>query len=102
MFRGNSIYHGLATEFSRRFSRGLFFKTAYTWSHALDDSTADIKSTLLAPRRPQDFTDMRSEWGTSFLDRRHRFTQTLIWDTPWFNTSSNKLARYALGGYVIS
>ena len=46
LFRGNSIYHGLATEFSRRFSKGLFFKTAYTWSHALDDSTADVKSTL--------------------------------------------------------
>ncbi len=102
LFRGNSIYHGLATEFSRRFSKGLFFKTAYTWSHALDDSTADVKSTLLAPRRPQDFTDMTSEWGTSFLDRRHRLTQTLIWDTPWFKTSSNKLARYALGGYILS
>jgi hypothetical protein len=102
LFRGNSIYHGLATEFSRRFSKGLFFKTAYTWSHALDDSTADVKSTLLAPRRPQDFTDMKSEWGTSFLDRRHRLTQTLIWDTPWFKSSSNKLARYALGGYVLS
>ena len=89
-------------EFSRRFSKGLFFKTAYTWSHALDDSSADIKSTLLAPRRPQDFSDMKSEWGTSFLDRRHRLTQTLIWDTPWFNASSNKLARYALGGYVLS
>jgi hypothetical protein len=102
LFRGNSIYHGLATEFSRRFSRGLFFKTAYTWSHALDDSTADVKSTLLTPRRPQDFTDMRSEWGTSFLDRRHRLTQTLIWDTPWYQNSSNKFARYALGGYVLS
>ncbi|HSR09774.1 MAG TPA: carboxypeptidase regulatory-like domain-containing protein [Bryobacteraceae bacterium] len=102
LFRGNSIYHGLATEFSRRFSKGLFFKTSYTWSHALDDSTADVKSTLLAPRRPQDFSDMKSEWGTSFLDRRHRLTQTLIWDTPWFNTSANELARYALGGYVFS
>jgi len=102
LFRGNSIYHGLATEFSRRFSKGLFFKTAYTWSHALDDSTADVKSTLLAPRRPQDFTDMTSEWGTSFLDRHHRLTQTVIWDTPWFKNSSHKLARYALGGYVLS
>ncbi|MDP9113908.1 MAG: carboxypeptidase-like regulatory domain-containing protein, partial [Acidobacteriota bacterium] len=102
LFRGNSIYHGLATELSRRFSKGLFFKTAYTWSHTLDDSTADLKTTLLSPRRPQDFTDMKSEWGTSLLDRRHRLTQTLIWDTPWFKTSSNKLAHYALGGYVLS
>ena len=102
LFRGNSIYNGLATEFTRRFSKGLLFKTAYTWSHALDDSTADIKSTLLSPRRPQDFTDMRAEWATSLLDHRHRLTQTVIYDTPWFKNSSNKLARNALGGYVLS
>ena len=41
LFRGNSIYHGLAVEFTRRFSKGLLFKTAYTWSHNIDDSTAD-------------------------------------------------------------
>jgi hypothetical protein len=28
--RGNSTYHGLATEVTRRFSRGLLFKAAYT------------------------------------------------------------------------
>ena len=30
------------------------------------------------------------------------FDQTLVYDTPWFNSSSNKLAHYALGGYVLS
>jgi len=101
-FRGNSIYHGLAIELTRRFAKGLLYKTAYTWSHNLDDSTADIKSTLLSPRRPQDFTDMRSEWSSSFLDHRHRFTQTAIYETPWFRNHSNNLIKYALGGYILS
>jgi len=101
-FRGNSIYHGLAIEFTRRFAKGLLYKTAYTWSHNLDDSTADIKSTLLSPRRPQDFTDMRAEWSSSFLDHRHRFTETAIYETPWFRSRSNKLVRYALGGFILS
>jgi len=101
-FRGNSKYNGLAIEFTRRFSKGLLYKTAYTWSHNEDDSTADLKTTLLAPRRPQDFTNMRAEWGTSFLDRRHRFTQTVVYDTPWFKSGSNRLLRYALGGYILS
>ena len=72
--RGNSVYHGLATEVTRRFTRGLLFKGAYTWSHNIDDSTADLFSTLLSPRRPQDFQNMRAERSTSFLDRRQRFT----------------------------
>jgi hypothetical protein len=101
-FRGNSRYNGLAVEFTRRLSKGLLYKTAYTWSHNEDDSTADLKSTLLTPRRPQDFTDLTTEWGPSLLDRRHRFTETVIYDTPWFSKSSNRLLRNALGGYIVS
>src|SRR5262249_20591198 len=53
--RGNSIYHGLAVELTRRFAKNLTFKGAYTWSHLMDDSTAEVNSTTLSPRRPQDF-----------------------------------------------
>src|SRR5262249_22970945 len=70
--RGNSFYHGMVLEAGRRFASGLLFKAAYTWSHAIDDSTADVASTLLSPRRAQDFNDMRAERATSMLDRRHR------------------------------
>jgi hypothetical protein len=100
--RGNSSYNGLAVELTRRFARGLLYKAAYTWSHAIDDSTADLFSTLLSPRRPQDFQNLGAERSSSFLDRRHRFTYNLVYDTPWFKSSSNKFARYALGGYVLS
>ena len=101
-FRGNSRYNGLAAELTRRFSHGVSYKTAYTWSHNLDDSTAELKTTLLSPRRAQDFTNLRTEWASSFLDRRHRFTQTAIFETPWFQSSSNRITRYALGGYLFS
>jgi len=100
--RGNSNYHGLATELTRRFSRGLLFKGAYTWSHNIDDSTADLFSTLLSPRRPQDFQNMTDEKSDSFLDRRHRFTFNLVYDTPWFSKSGNMFARHVLGGYTLS
>jgi hypothetical protein len=100
--RGNSNYHGLAMELTRRFSRGVLFKGAYTWSHNIDDSTADLFSTLLSPRRPQDFQNMTNEKSDSFLDRRHRFTFNLVYDTPWFSKSGNRLARHVLGGYTLS
>jgi len=100
--RGNSDYHGLATELTRRFARGVLFKAAYTWSHNLDDSTADVASTVLSPRRPQDFQDMAAEKSDSFLDRRHRFTFMWVYDTPWFAKSGSKLLRAWLGGYIVS
>ena len=39
---GSSIYHGLQTQLSRRFSNGLMFQAAYTWSRTIDNSTADF------------------------------------------------------------
>ena len=55
------------------------FKIAYTWSHTMDDSTAEVNSTVIAPRRPQDFNNIRSEWASSLLDRRQRLSATWIW-----------------------
>jgi len=100
--RGNSDYHGLALEMTRRFTSGLLFKAAYTWSHNIDDSTADLFSTLLSPRRPQDFQNMSAEKAASFLDRRHRLTYTWVYELPGYNKSDNKFLRYALGGYLLS
>jgi hypothetical protein len=100
--RGNSAYHGLALELTRRFSRNLLFKAAYTWSHNIDDSTADLFSTLLSPRRPQDFQNMSAEKAASFLDRRHRLTYTWVYELPAFSKSGNPVLRNALGGYIFS
>jgi hypothetical protein len=100
--RGNSEYHGLALELTRRFTRNLLFKAAYTWSHNIDDSTADLFSTLLSPRRPQDFQNMAAEKSASFLDRRHRLTYTWVYQLPGYSKSDNKFLRYALSGYIFS
>ena len=100
--RGNSIYHGLAAEVKRRFSNGLQFIGAYTWSKNIDDSTADLFSTLLSPRRPQDFHDMRAERGRSFLDRTHRFTLAWVYEVPWYRNSGSWLRRNVLGNWVLA
>jgi len=65
---------------TKRYSQNFSYLAAYTWSHLMDDSTATINSTLLTPRRPQDFGNLRSEWASSILDRRHRFTITPVFD----------------------
>ena len=101
-YRGNSKYNGLAVELGRRFARGVLMKTAYTWSHATDDSTADVNSTALSPRRPQDSQNIAAEWSNSFLDRRHRFTQTMVYETPWFKGSRNLLLKSVAANFILS
>ena len=100
--RGNSEYHGLALEVTKRYARNLMFKGAYTWSHAMDDSAAEVNSTALSPRRPQDFNNIRSEWASSLLDRRHRLTFTWLYETPWFQKDHSWAKRNLLGGYQFS
>jgi hypothetical protein len=98
---GNSNYHGLAIDLNKRFSDSLLFKAGYTWSHTIDDSTAEVFSTVLTPRRPQDFFNRDAERGSSLLDRRQRFVFTWVYETPWFKTANGAL-RHALGGYSLS
>ncbi|PWU02919.1 MAG: TonB-dependent receptor [Terriglobia bacterium] len=98
---GNSIYHGLALEATRRFSANLQFHASYTWSHLIDDSTADFNTTALTPRRPQDFQNMRPERGASALDRRHRLTIAAVYDTPWFK-NAHWLLKNTVGNWSIA
>ena len=98
---GSSTYHGLQSQLNRRFSNGLQFQAAYTFSHNIDNSTADFFSTIISPRRPQDFRDLPAERSNSVLDHRHRFTLSAIYDVPWNKNSSSWLARNLLGNYEI-
>ncbi len=100
--RGNSEYHGLAVEVTKRYSAHNLFKAAYTWSHLMDDSTAEVNSTALSPRRPQDFNNIRDEWASSALDRRQRFSFTWLYEAPWFQGDHSWVKRNLLGNYQIA
>jgi hypothetical protein len=65
----------------------------------IDDSTAEVFSTVLTPRRGQDFQNTRADKANSALDRRHRFVISALYDLPFFSNSSSKLARSLLGGF---
>jgi hypothetical protein len=99
---GNSIYHAGSAELTRRFTGGLQFSGAYTWSHFIDDSTAEVFSTVLTPRRQQDFQNLASDRSDSALDHRQRFVATALYDLPFFKDSSNHLKRTLLGGYSMA
>ena len=99
---GNSTYHGGSASLSRRFSEGLQMNAAYTWSHLIDDTTAEVFSTVLSPRRVQDFQDLRPERSDSALDRRHRFTLGAIYELPFLRNHENGFVRTALGGWTLA
>jgi hypothetical protein len=96
---GASRYHGLQTQFSRSMSNGLQFQLAWTWSHTMDNATADVFSTYLTPRRSQDFGCFACDWSDSALDRRHRVTLQVLYDTPFLKHSSNWVAKNVLGNW---
>ena len=99
---GNSTYHGASAQVTRRFSEGFQLTSAYTWSHLIDDTTAEVFSTVLSPRRVEDFQNLRRDRADSALDRRHRFVTSFIYELPWFRNHSNDFVRHVLGGFNFS
>src|ERR1700752_1166061 len=95
---GNSTYHAGSASLTRRLSTGFELSAAYTWSHLIDDSTAEVFSTVLSPRRVQDFQNLMQERADSALDRRQRFVLSTLYDLPFFKKSSNHFARSVFGG----
>jgi hypothetical protein len=74
---------------------------AYTWSHLIDDTTAEVFSTVLSPRRVQDFQNLRAERATSALDHTHRFVTSWIYELPWFKDKTG-LSKALLSGFNIA
>jgi hypothetical protein len=70
---GNSVYHGLTVNFSKRFTSHMEFLSSYTWSHAIDDST-DLQTLL----EPQDNRFPNLERASSSFDQRHRWVTSAV------------------------
>ncbi|MEP6715722.1 MAG: TonB-dependent receptor [Terriglobia bacterium] len=100
--QGWSTYHGLSVQMKRRFTNGLLFLAAYTWSHNIDNSTATLNSSTLSQRRVQDFGNVAAEKADSALDRRHRFTFSSVYDLPLFKTSNNWVVKNIVSNWEIA
>ncbi len=99
--RGESSYNGLQAGLTRRFSNGLTFQSAYTWSHTIDNSTADFHTSDITPRRPQDFFNLATERSNSALDRAQRFTVAIVYDLPFFK-GGNWMMKNIVGNWTFS
>jgi len=97
----SSTYHGLAVQLNKRLSNGLQLVGAYTYSHLIDDATAEVFSTVLAPRRSQNGLNLRNDYANSILDHRHRLTLSGIYDLPFFQ-HSNAFVKNTIGNWQVA
>lgn len=89
-----STYNGLQLDVNRRFSKGLLFGFAYTYSKS-NDSGSDPKDSLA------NAYDGHTAWGPSNFDRRHVLVGNVIYQLPFF-TDHSRLAGKLLGGWQVS
>jgi hypothetical protein len=102
---GNATYNGLQTVFHKRFSHGVQFQAAYTWSHAIDDAA----DPLVAPGGNRNIArnsfNLKEERGTSDYDLRHRLITNYVFELPFGPGHAHfkeGLAARALGGWQLS
>jgi len=92
---GRSTYHGLQFELTRRFSRGLSYGMAYTYSKTMDNNSGPRDGFI-------DAYNQSLNWGKSANDVRHISINNFIWEMPFFNNSSNKFVKTTIGGWQLS
>ncbi len=73
--RGNSNYHGVSVETTRRLTQRGFIRASYTLSRLMDDGVVNTSSPLVAG-------DFGREYSPSLLDARHRVAVSGYYQTP--------------------
>jgi hypothetical protein len=96
---GSSTYHSLQVNFDKRFSDGLKFQVAYTFSKGIGDVFDAGGRSVNA--LPQDSYNMRAERGLLGFDRPHNLVINYIYELPFFKGRNDLLGRI-LGGWEIS
>lgn len=91
----SSNYHSLQVQAKRRFTTGLLFELAWTWSKAMDFNDTDSGSVSpLVPVRIWNY-------GLAAFDRTHVLRINYIWGVPEVRLA-NPLAKQVLNGWQIS
>ena len=92
----NSIYHGLQMKLTHRLSHGFQLQTAYTWSHAIDNSVDPLGAAVGAHTFPRNSRNLNENRGNSDNDTRHVAVINYIWELP-FGRGRSFLSNGTLG-----
>jgi hypothetical protein len=97
-----SNYNGLVANVTRRFIGGLQANLSYTYSKTMDDATAEVFSTTLTPRRPQNSQNVAADYSRSALDRTHRISLEAVYDLQLYKHSNSFLMKNIVGNWTIA
>ena len=105
--RGISNYNGLQLSMEKRYSGGLSFLAAYTWSKSLDEGGGGNSSSGDPRNNIQDPRNIRANYGLSSFDYRHRFTLSTVYELPFgpgrkFMNNAPRFANAIAGGWQIA
>jgi hypothetical protein len=79
---GSSIYNALQMNITKRLSHGLFLQAAYTWGHAIDNSSDPLVPTAGGETFPRNSFNLAAERGNSDFDVRQRLVLNYTWEIP--------------------
>jgi hypothetical protein len=94
----DSHYNSLQATLAHRFSHGLYWQSAYTFSKEIDDVS---NATVSFDTRFNDQNIARDSRGLGDFDRRHRFVTSAVYELPFF-AHTGGLTGNALGGWQFS
>src|SRR5262249_26351611 len=97
----DSVYHSLQVTAEKRFTTGLSFLSAYTYSHSIDNASQDTGG------GPQNARDLRADRGNSDFDIRHRLVVSWSYELPFgrgrrFLNHLHGVAQQGIGGWQLN
>jgi hypothetical protein len=80
---GESLYNAMTVDVKHRFSKGLTFRGAYTWSKALDDGDSlNATAAANAPALVANPSNIHGDWGPATYDVRNLGVMNVSFDLP--------------------
>ncbi len=82
--RNRAQYDSMVVKMQKSLSMGLSLLSTYTWSRNFDLAGGGPGNNLNSGNSgPQDLYSMAGEWGLSYLDSPHRWTNAVTYDLPF-------------------
>ena len=105
--RGISKYNSLQLSAEKRFSKGLSFLAAYTFSKSMDQGGGGNSASAESRQNVQNPRNVAAEYGLSDFNYPNRFTLSVMYDLPFghgrtYLSNANRLADMLLGGWQLS
>jgi hypothetical protein len=105
---GDSMYNAMTVDVRHRFSKGLTFRGAYTWSKAEDDGDSlNATAAANAPALVANPDNIRGDWGPATYDVRNAGVINVSYELPFGNgkqmlNNGSGLENSVAGGWTLN